>query len=692
MEGVEGSTLVSLVQRDTNHTNDNYCINHPIPCQVLVERKLNQTVQHLAQDSLSCQNIVKFPVLNTDQKHSDQIVSCHVVGHVQSVILKGLPQKKDIRPVVTKKEIKHVKGVSFVNPCLSAQIVPNVPNVVKELGVGGRLQKFWSKWATPGASTRVVSILREGYTLPFKMRPPLTRFPLIKSGSANPARSRALSEALGALIEKLVVKKVVKRTSLSFYNRLFLVPKPNNKWRPILDLSQLNVFLQTSTFKMETPETIRVSLHQGEWVTSLDFSDAYFHIPIHPRSRKYLRFFLNSKAYQFTALPFGLATAPLEFTKVVKEVKLMAQSRGIRIHQYLDDWLLRAPCPEICQRHTQILLALCRELGWVVNMKSELVPQQIFNFVGYRFDLLTGRVLPTVERWEALRTKLLFIKNKDFLHCPAVHVPHRSFNSHREASVVRSPPHEANSMAPQEALACAGGPGKGDPGPPCCPSSPGLVVGPKECTSRPTLAPFASRSTSVHRRIKRRLGCSRRGSHSKRRLVGARKSPPHKFFGAKSSVSGPQEFRASLQGSDCTSSHGQHNCGILHQQGRRYEIRLSLCPPMETSVLVPPQGNSPESQAHSGSPECDSGQTIQAQSSDPDGIVRLSKCSVSCFPAGTFHNSTSLQPGSITNFPDLCHRFRIRQHGLSTLSAYHGRIWMFTPFPRSHCSIKWCRR
>ena len=74
-----------------------------------------------------------------------------------------------------------------------------------------------------------------------------------------------------------------------------------------------------------------------------------FQRPIHPRSRKYLRFFLNSKAYQFTALPFGLATAPLEFTKVVKEVKLMAQSRGIRIHQYLDDWLLRAPCPETCQ-------------------------------------------------------------------------------------------------------------------------------------------------------------------------------------------------------------------------------------------------------------------------------------------------------------------------------------------------------
>ena len=85
----------------------------------------------------------------------------------------------------------------------------------------------------------------------------------------------------------------------------------------------------------------------------------------------------------------------------------MAQARGIRIHQYLDDWLLRAPCPETCQRHTQTLLDLCRNLGWVVNMsKSELVPQQIFNFVGYRFNLSQGLVTPTQERWIALSQKI----------------------------------------------------------------------------------------------------------------------------------------------------------------------------------------------------------------------------------------------------------------------------------------------
>ena len=87
-------------------------------------------------------------------------------------------------------------------------------------------------------------------------------------------------------------------------------------------------------------------------------------------------------------------TAPMEFTWVVKEVKLMAQSRGIRIH-----WLIRAPTKESCHQDTQSLLALCQELGWIVNLqKSELEPKQVFDFVGYHCDLLHGLVKLTQNR------------------------------------------------------------------------------------------------------------------------------------------------------------------------------------------------------------------------------------------------------------------------------------------------------
>ena len=333
-----------------------------------------------------------------------ETVNCCVVAPAVSVT--GQSQKKDVRPFQPNVQIKSVKGVSCVNHCLFAPVVKNALHVVKDPPVGGRLQKFWQVWLSLGSNPRVVSILKEGYSLPFKVRPPLSRSPVIVSHYADPVKSKNLKDSLQALIQKQAVEKVLVTSSLASYNRLFLVPKPNNRWRPILDLSQLNLYLASASFKMETPETIRLSLQQGEWVTSLDFSDAYFHIPINPRSRKFLRFHLN-QSYQFTSLPFGLSTAPLEFTKVIKEVKLMAQTQGIQIHQYLDDWLLRAPSQETCLRHTQTLLDLCRNLGWVVNRsESELVPQQVFNFVGYRFDLSLGLVKSTQERWSSLTQKI----------------------------------------------------------------------------------------------------------------------------------------------------------------------------------------------------------------------------------------------------------------------------------------------
>ena len=236
-----------------------------------------------------------------------------VVLHVNSFAanvhsVTGLPQKKAVNPnyCYHHTEIKHVNDVSCVGHLSSANTVTNVPPVVINPPVGARLQQFWEKWEALGSSPKVVTILREGYTLPFLFRPNLTRSPTVISNYVNPQRQSHLLEALHQLTNKKAVEPVANQNSLGFYNRLFLVPKPNNRWRPILDLSTLNTFLNTESFKMETPETIRTSLQVGEWVTSIDFKDAYFHIPIHCQSRKYMRFHIQGQSYQFKALPFGV--------------------------------------------------------------------------------------------------------------------------------------------------------------------------------------------------------------------------------------------------------------------------------------------------------------------------------------------------------------------------------------------------
>ena len=110
----------------------------------------------------------------------------------------------------------------------------------------------------------------------------------------------ALTSCIQSLLSKNAIERVENVKSLGFYSRLFLVPKPHQRWRPVIDLSRLNTFLLVERFKMETPESIRASLIPGEWVSSIDSADAYLHIPIHPNSRKYLRFCHRSQLFQFT--------------------------------------------------------------------------------------------------------------------------------------------------------------------------------------------------------------------------------------------------------------------------------------------------------------------------------------------------------------------------------------------------------
>ena len=130
---------------------------------------------------------------------------------------------------------------------------------------------------------------------------------------------------------------------------------------------------------MKTPESIRTSLIPGEWVSSIGLSDAYLHIPIHPHSKKYLRFCHRYQVFQFSSLPFGLSTAPQVFTMIVKEVKLTALSRGLRLHQYLDNWLIRSQSREEALVNTQAVVDLTQPLGWIINQeKSELNPTQVF--------------------------------------------------------------------------------------------------------------------------------------------------------------------------------------------------------------------------------------------------------------------------------------------------------------------------
>ena len=138
-------------------------------------------------------------------------------------------------------------GNPFPNDSFEASLRPPV---------GGRLRSFRRDWQTNKCSSNVLKIITNGYVLPFLSKPNLVRFPLIIQVQ-GPSKRPSSGLCIQSLLSKNAIERVENIKSLEFYSRLFLVPKPRQRWRPVIDLSRLNTFLHIEKFKMETPESIR---------------------------------------------------------------------------------------------------------------------------------------------------------------------------------------------------------------------------------------------------------------------------------------------------------------------------------------------------------------------------------------------------------------------------------------------------
>ena len=222
-----------------------------------------------------------------------------------------------------------------------------------------------------------------GLELQFKQLP-LSESPIPFAVSSDPHKRLRLSDEVSVLLQKAAIEQVPSSClDPGLYSRLFLVPKKTGVMRPVIDLSILNTYLVVPHFKMETNRSIRASILPGMWSTSLDLTDAYFHCPISVAFRKYLRFVWDNKVFQFRALPFGLAIAPLVFTKIFQAVSAHLHTLSIQIHSYLDDSLVKELNPDILLSHTQTVIDLLLELGFLISWKnSEVIPSQDFVFLG----------------------------------------------------------------------------------------------------------------------------------------------------------------------------------------------------------------------------------------------------------------------------------------------------------------------
>ena len=124
---------------------------------------------------------------------------------------------------------------------------------------------------------------------------------------------------------------------------------------------------------METIRTAIQLLRPNCFMASIDLKEAYFSVPIAKEHRKFLQFTWQQKVYEFTCLPFGLASAPRVFTKVMKPLIASLRQRGHESCDYIDDSLLVGQSFMECQNNIQARTRLTQSLGFTINVKKSIL-------------------------------------------------------------------------------------------------------------------------------------------------------------------------------------------------------------------------------------------------------------------------------------------------------------------------------
>ena len=284
-------------------------------------------------------------------------------------------------------------------PCAPDLHAENIPTKMN-----GRLrnaQAWWKGWCR---SSFALSIISNGYSLPWESSPP----PQFQSANHPMAHTHAafVTTAIQELLDTGAASICTAASPPRCVSPLNVVEQKDKK-RLILDLRTVNSYLVIPKFRYEGLPRVAELIRRGDWMFTIDLKSGYHHVDMHPSARPFLGFHFARKTYTFNSLPFGLATAPFVFTQVIKQLAARWRAFGFRLVPYVDDIIFMC-ATEVdaltCQ--LQVVTDL-QAAGFIINWKkSQLAPSNTARFLGIVIDTQALKFFVPPDREGALRQHL----------------------------------------------------------------------------------------------------------------------------------------------------------------------------------------------------------------------------------------------------------------------------------------------
>ena len=315
---------------------------------------------------------------------------------VDSIIKNMTPiTRENFKKEKREKEVTEERGEASPNP--KTRVKSNPPRKA------ARLPYFSQAWHQVTENSFILNIVCNGYKIQF-IRPPYQYNYSPRNMSSK--NSKICKSKVETFINNGIIKTVSPNHD-QFLSHIFPVPKKTlDEFRIILDLTELNKFVRKVKFRMDKITDIMSIIKPGDFLVSIDLSDAYFCIAMHILSVPFLTFIFMRIYYQFTCLPQGLTSAPRIFTKIIRVILTFLRCQTIRISAWLDDFLLAAHSKQLCEEHSFTTIRTFEELGFIPNIeKSQLTPSQKLLHLGLIWDTLEFSVSIPKDKILAVKRK-----------------------------------------------------------------------------------------------------------------------------------------------------------------------------------------------------------------------------------------------------------------------------------------------